>query len=79
MIKANEERIGKYVIYLRSLLVEEGSDTQILSDDDVLEMFRFCFCCGEEVVSKSEQTHSILEFDTPGRVHKKLYENLNKA
>lgn len=77
MIKSNEERITKYILYLRNLLEEEGSDVELLTDEQILNKFRSCFCCGEEVISKSEQMHSILEFDSPKRVHKKLYEKIN--
>jgi len=72
MIKADAERIAKYITYLRTLIEESNFTT----DEDILEMFRHCFCCGEELITKSEQMHAILEFDTPKRVHKKLYENL---
>lgn len=74
MLKANEEKVNKYIEYLRSLLDEP----ETLSDEDVLTKFRACFCCGEEIISKSEQMHSILEFDTPKRIHRKLYEQLNQ-
>ena len=72
MIKANEEKLIKYVEYLRTLLDEPN----LLTDEEVLVKFRACFCCGEEVITASEQMHSILEFDSPKRIHKKLYENI---
>jgi hypothetical protein len=77
MIKANAERVSKYILYLRDLGEEQGLATDLLSDEEILNKFRFCFCCGEEVISKSEQMHSILEFNSPKRVHKKLYEKMN--
>lgn len=74
MLKTSQAKIQKYAKYLRSLLDE---DTTNQTDLEIIERFRFCFCCGEEVITKSEQLHSILEFDTPKRAHEKICKAAN--
>lgn len=64
-------KIDNYVTYLQTLLNDDS-----LSKSELLEKFRFCFCCDEELVTASEQLHSILEWDSPEKAHAKLYEHV---
>lgn len=60
-----ETKIKRFIKFLKKL--DPEIDDFSLSDYEILEIFRTCLGCGNELISPSQQMHSILEFDTPER------------
>lgn len=70
-----EKKVKKFVKYLKNVLkVTENVDSSKFTDSEVLEIFRTCASCGEEVISASEQMHTILEFDKSEKIFEILCE-----
>jgi len=62
---------------LRSILDTdacEHNNSSCLSDPEVLEIFRTCMDCGDQVITPQQQMHAILEFDTEERAFESLCE-----
>jgi len=79
MIETSQKKIDIYTKYLRKKLLDSGYERDYvnsLTNDQVLGESRKCCDCEEEVITKSQQMHTILEFDTPERISEVLAECL---
>lgn len=78
MLKTSQTKVKRFTKYLKKLLIEtEGlrpSDLKDLPDEAILEIFRTCAGCDEELITSVQQTHAILEWDTPERALESLFE-----
>lgn len=74
-----QKKIRIYTNYLRKKLLSSGCNREYvnsLSDEQILEDFRKCADCDEEIVTKDQQMHAIYEFDTPERIFEVTYEGM---
>lgn len=77
MLEASRKEIKNFAKLLRKKLVQDGCHQKYinsLSDDQVLDDFRTCCDCGDEIHSRDQQIHIILESDTAERAFELLYE-----
>jgi len=77
MIDQSSKKVENFVKYLKKFLLDEGYTKlaiQAMSNDEILNIFRVCADCGDEICTKDQQMHAILEFDSPARVFQVLYE-----
>ena len=75
-----QKKIRIYANYLRKKLLSSGCEQSYvnsLSDEQILEDFRICADCDEEIVTKDQQMHAIFEFDTPERIFEVTYEGMD--
>jgi len=92
MLKQSQLKIKRFLKYIRNSLPNDirfGGDAdlgddlpeieinlQTLPDNELLEFLRVCPCCKEQIVTKEQQLHAILEFDTPLRAFNAMYAHL---
>jgi hypothetical protein len=77
LLKTNQDKIQKFTKLLRKKLMTDGchkSYVNSLSEQQILKDFRTCADCEEEICSKDQQMHIILEFDSAERAFEILYE-----
>jgi hypothetical protein len=77
LLQASQKKIKDFVNLLREKLEEGGCHlayVNSLSDTEVMDDYRLCCGCGDEIHSTDQQLHVILEFDTPERAFEVLYE-----
>jgi len=76
MLKASQKKIKSFTNLLRQKLIDGGNHKKYvnsLSDPQILDDFRMCCDCGDELYSKDQQMHIVLEFDTAERAFEILY------
>lgn len=72
-----QTKVKKFVKYLRTVLDAdccEHNNSSELTDTQVLEIFRTCMDCGDEVITPQQQMHAIIEFDSEERAFETLCE-----
>ena len=77
MLETSRKEIRNFANLLRKKLVSAGCHqayVNSLSDDQILDDYRTCCDCGEEIHSKDQQLRLIIESDTPERAYELLYE-----
>jgi len=75
----SQKKIKDYLDFLRQLLVDHGhnpDDASKLSAQKLIDCFRFCACCNEQLFTLEEQMWAVLEFDAPDRAFKVLADSL---
>jgi len=81
LLRASQDRIQKFTKLLRQKLLDDGchkSYVNSLSEQQILNDFRVCADCDDELHTKSQQMHAILEFDTPERAFEVLFEVIDE-
>lgn len=91
MLKESKLKIKRFVKFIRNTLPNDVidnefeqestaseivTDLKLLSDAELLDHLRYCGCCKEEIITKDQQLHAILEFDTPLRAYNAMYAHL---
>jgi hypothetical protein len=80
MLKESKNKIENYVQFLKKKLQEEGNSEEYadsLGDSEILDHFRTCCDCGDEVLSLNNVMRAILEWDTPARTFEILCEQID--
>lgn len=80
MIRESNNRVQNYVKYLKGVMRSEGFDPKkikSMTDREILDTFRHCLDCGEELITPEQQMHAILEFDSPEEAFLAIYEQID--
>lgn len=74
-----QTKVKRFVKFLKNVLIEvEDIDPGIMSDAEILKLFRECLGCGGELITPVQQMHAIIEFNSPARAFEVLCETVEE-